>query len=100
MVVKQQKYSVKIQTILSLVPFVNLWAAYRIESLRLFLIPVVTYIVLDFLVMEFEFSWYHSYAVWAGTLITVPIVMRYLTIRWNNLDTQRRKGGYTNQNNF
>ena len=98
MTIQQQKHSVKIQTILSLVPFVNLWAAYRIESFRLFLIPVVIFTVLDALVMDV--GWYHSYAVWAGTLITLPIVMRYLTIRWNNLDTQRRKGGYTNQNNF
>jgi hypothetical protein len=33
MPVKQEKYSVKIQMILSVIPFVNLWAAYRIEKL-------------------------------------------------------------------
>jgi hypothetical protein len=38
MPVKQEKYSVKIQMILSVIPFVNLWASYRIEKLRLCLV--------------------------------------------------------------
>ena len=38
MPVKQEKYSVKIQMILSVIPFVNLWTAYRIEKLRLCLV--------------------------------------------------------------
>jgi len=33
MPVKQGTYSVKMQMILSAIPFVNLWAAYRIEKL-------------------------------------------------------------------
>jgi hypothetical protein len=35
MPVKQGTYSFKMQMILSVIPFVNLWAAYRIEKLRL-----------------------------------------------------------------
>ena len=38
MPVKQEKYSVKMQMILLVIPFVNLWAAYRIEKLGLCLI--------------------------------------------------------------
>ena len=58
MPVNREIYSVKIQMILSIIPFVDLWASYRIEKLRLWVLfwigiiligSIVTSIVVDYL---------------------------------------------------
>ena len=88
MPVEQQKYSVIKQMILSIIPFVDLWAFYRIEKLRLW---VGVYIVL----IAFWTIWF-SYLetpetskiwIWGSVieLIITPLVMRHFTLKWNEI---------------
>ena len=85
MPIKQEKYSVKIQMILSVIPFVNLWAAYRIEKLRLCLVIQLSFGLLVVLWYFIETS--GSPKVDVGIIIiefvTSPVWMRYFTIKWN-----------------
>ena len=85
MPVKQEKYSVKMQMILSVIPFVNLWAAYRIEKLGLCLIIQLFFGLLVTLWYFVETS--GSPKVDVGIIIiefvTSPVWMIYFTIKWN-----------------
>ena len=74
--------------ILSVIPFVSLWAFYRIEKLRLW---VGVYVIL----LVFWTIWF-SYLetpetskiwIWGSVieLIITPLVMRYFTIKWNEI---------------
>jgi len=85
MPVKQEKYSVKIQMILSVIPFVNLWAAYRIEKLRLCLVIQLFFGLLVTLWYFVETSGSPKVDVWIIIIefVTSPVWMRYFTIKWN-----------------
>ena len=85
MPVKQEKYSVKIQMILSVIPFVNLWAAYRIEKLGLCLVIQLFFGLLVTLWYFVETSGSPKVDVWIIIIefVTSPIWMRYFTIKWN-----------------
>ena len=85
MQVKQEKYSVKIQMILSVIPFVNLWAAYRIEKLGLCLVIQLFFGLLVTLWYFVETSGSPKVDVWIIIIefVTSPVWMRYFTIKWN-----------------
>ena len=85
MPIKQEKYSVKIQMILSVIPFVNLWAAYRIEKLRLCLVIQLSFGLLVMLWYFIETSGSPKVDVWIIIIefVTSPVWMRYFTIKWN-----------------
>ena len=88
MPVKQEKYSVKIQMILSVIPFVNLWAAYRIEKLRLwigfYIVEILFFAIWDYYLVTPETS---DMGIWVIVieLILWALVMRHFTIKWNKL---------------
>ena len=98
---KQQKHSVTRQMIYSLIPFVDIWAFYRIEKLR-----VLFGIVIGFGIVGFISGWFLPDVMIVDILITVsafiisPLVIRHYTIKWNNLDTIRRKGSFSSDDNF
>jgi hypothetical protein len=104
MTVKQQKHSVTRQMIYSLIPFVDIWAFYRIEKLRVWFGMMIVYFIVG-AILELLFP-YPSNSMIVEILLTVsgfiisPLVMRHFTIKWNNLDTIRRKGGFSTENNF
>ena len=85
MPIKQEKYSVKIQMILSVIPFVNLWAAYRIEKLGLCLVIQLFFGLLVTLWYFVETSGSPKVDVWIIIIefVTSPVWMRYFTIKWN-----------------
>ena len=85
MPVKQEKYSVKIQMILSVIPFVNLWAAYRIEKLGLCLVIQLFFGLLVTLWYFVETPGSPKVDVWIIIIefVTSPVLMRYFTIKWN-----------------
>ena len=85
MPVKQEKYSVKIQMILTVIPFVNLWAAYRIEKLGLCLVIQLFFGLLVTLWYFVETSGSPKVDVWIIIVefVTSPVWMRYFTIKWN-----------------
>ena len=85
MPVKQEKYSVKMQMILSVIPFVNLWAAYRIEKLGLCLVIQLFFGLLVTLWYFVETSGSPKVDVWIIIIefVTSPVWMRYFTIKWN-----------------
>lgn len=83
MPVSRETYSVKIQMILSVIPFVDLWAAHRIEKLRLWLVFWLgsTMITLSLTVIGDE-----TIEIIIGIAITFPIalfLMRHFTMEWN-----------------
>ena len=88
MPVQQQKHSVIKQMILSVIPFVSLWAFYRIEKLRLW---VGIYIVgIAFWTVWFSYLETPETSkiwIWGSVieLIITPLVMRYFTIKWNEI---------------
>jgi len=90
MPVKQEKYSIKIQMILSVIPFVNLWAAYRIEKLRLCLVIELSFGVLVALWYAIETPESPKVDVWITVIefVASPIWMRYFTIKWNEKQFQ------------
>ena len=85
MPIKQEKYSVKIQMILSVIPFVNLCAAYRIEKLRLCVIIQLSFGLLVALWYFIETPGSPKVDVWIIIIefVTSPVWMRYFTIKWN-----------------
>ena len=85
MPVKQGTYSFKMQMILSVIPFVNLWAAYRIEKLGLCLVIQLFFGLLVTLWYFVETSGSPKVDVWIIIIefVTSPVWMRYFTIKWN-----------------
>jgi hypothetical protein len=83
MPVSREVYSVKVQMVLACIPIIDLWAAYRIEKLRVWLLLWTGLILLSFTINpEGEYN--------AGIAINILIgfgaalfLMRYLTIEWN-----------------
>ena len=85
MPVKQQKYSVIKQMILSLIPILDCWAAYRIEKLRLCLVIELSFGLLVALWYVIETPESPKVDVWITVIefVAAPIWMRYFTIKWN-----------------
>ena len=101
MPVKQQKHSVTLQMIYSLIPLVNTWAFWRIEKLRVYFLIITLDFVFVMIVYEFfGTSRRVEILLWIIGLIIYPLLMRHFTIKWNNLDTLRRKGSFSSDDNF
>jgi len=49
-VVKKEPVNINWQTLFMFIPIINLWAMYRIEKLRLFLLVIIAIAVVEFLV--------------------------------------------------
>jgi hypothetical protein len=101
MSVKQQKHSVTRQMIYSIIPFVDIWAFYRIEKFRVLLGIMIGYAIVGFIS-----GWFLpdvrivDILIMVMPFITSPLVIRHYTIKWNNLDTIRRKGSFSSDDNF
>ena len=96
MPVSREIYSVNIQMILSIIPFVDLWAAYRIEKLRLWVLLWIGMIlmgsVLELIVDPVTQS---IIGIVIGILIAV-FLMRHFTIEWNKkIDESKSLNGYS-----
>ena len=83
MPVSREVYSVKVQMILACIPVIDLWAAYRIEKLRVWVLLYVGMIFVGFMINPTGEDV-------AGTVIGFLIglgaaffLMRYLTMEWN-----------------
>ena len=83
MPVSREVYSVKIQMILACIPVIDLWAAYRIEKLRVWILLWIGMFFVGFMVGSTGEDI-------AGTVIGFLIglgaalfLMRYLTMEWN-----------------
>jgi len=92
MPVKREVYSVNIQMILSLIPFVDLWAAHRIEKLTLWLLLWVGMFVMGFGVGMAIPNPTSSFIVSTilGSIIAV-VLMRHFTMEWNENILNERK---------
>jgi hypothetical protein len=104
MPVKQQKHSVTRQMIYSIIPFVDIWAFYRIEKLRVWVGIFTAYFMIG-VISELLFPNLSSNTILNILLmgmgfIISPLVMRHFTIKWNNQDTIRRKGSFSSDDNF
>ena len=53
--VKKEPVSVNWQTLFAIIPIINLWACYRIEKLRLYLLVIIAILVVEFLVVALIF---------------------------------------------
>ena len=83
MTVTREAYSVKIQMILSVIPFVDLWAAYRIEKLQFWIVYWIGMIMISLaLTVIGEPTTEFIIALAIETLIAV-FLMRYFTMEWN-----------------
>ena len=87
--------------IYSLIPFVNTWAFWRIEKLRVYF-GVIT---IDFIFVMTVYEFFGEAAIveiflWVIGIIIYPLLMRHYTIKWNNQDTIRRKGSFSSDDNF
>lgn len=83
MPIKREQYSVNIQMILSIIPIVDLWATYRIEKLRFWILLWIGLAMVDLIIVSiagYEISLVLSF------LIGIPIgvfLMRHFTMEWN-----------------
>ena len=98
---QQQKHSIILQMIYSLIPLVNVWAFSRIEKLRVY----VGVIIIDGIFVMTVYEFFGEAAIveiflWIIGIIIYPLLMRHYTIKWNNLDTIRRKGSFASDDNF
>ena len=83
MPVTREAYSVKIQMILSVIPFVDLWAAYRIEKLRLW---VAYWIGMIMISLGLSVIGEPTTEFIIALAIEIPIavfLMRHFTMEWN-----------------
>ena len=81
--VSREVYSVKIQMVLACIPVIDLWAAYRIEKLRVW---VLLWIGMALIGMVVNPTGKDLAGIIASILIGIPIalfLMRYLTMEWN-----------------
>ena len=97
MSVKYQEHSVILQMILSLIPIVDLWAAYRIEKLRFWILYFGLLILYYYLIEPVLFNWmdvssplvfdnwwnYWDIFNFGIGWIMGPLLMRYFTMKWN-----------------
>jgi hypothetical protein len=90
MPVKQQKYSVKLQMILSIIPLVSIMAFYRIEKLRVWVKIFAVYVVIGIIeevlipnpsntrtIVDILFT--------VSLLFTNALAMKHFTIKWNEI---------------
>ena len=84
MPVARRPYSVVIQIILSVIPIVDLWAAYRIEKLRLWILYWIGMFFVGLMVGFFVVDSTASTIISLAVSIPIAIfLMRYFTIEWN-----------------
>ena len=88
MSVKYQEHSVILQMILSLIPIVDLWAAYRIKKFRLwvgvYMVDILFWGIWDSYLETPEISDL-GFLFIIIELILCAVVMRHFTIKWNKL---------------
>jgi len=84
MEVKNEPVNINIQTVLALIPIVDLWAVYRVKKFRFWCILCVGFIALSaFISTEIPFP----YDLITIVIIEVPItayLMRVWSKEWNN----------------
>jgi len=87
MPVRREIYSVNIQMILSIIPFVDLWAAYRVEKLTFWILFWIGSVVISSGV-DMAIPNPTSLVVVLGFVIESIIavgLMRYFTMNWNDV---------------
>jgi len=97
MPVTREVYSVKIQMILSLIPVVDLWAAYRIEKLRLW---VLYWIGMSLISVSLMVIGDETIEIIIGMAIGIPIaifLMRHFTMEWNKKIQEETKNSFQNK---
>ena len=84
MAVKRKVYSVNVQMILAIIPIVDLWAAYRIEKLRLWILFLIGMTIMGFFIglIIGEPTSSSIVGFFLGAIIAV-VLMRHLTMEWN-----------------
>ncbi len=50
--VEKEPVNINWQTLFAIIPVINLWACYRIEKLRLYLIVIIAILVVEFLITQ------------------------------------------------
>lgn len=83
MPVSREVYSVKVQMVLACIPIIDLWAAYRIEKLRVWLLLYAGMILVGFMVNPTGEDIAGAVIGFLIGLGAALFLMRYLTIEWN-----------------
>jgi len=81
--VSREVYSVKVQMVLACIPIIDLWAAYRIEKLRVWLLLYAGMILVGFMVNPTGEDIAGAVIGFLIGLGAALFLMRYLTIEWN-----------------
>jgi hypothetical protein len=71
------------QTVFAIIPFVNLWAAYRIKKLRMFLFIEILFTVLGVVVQLFIPPPFAFIVYGIPITIITMIILRKWSIKWN-----------------
>ena len=101
MPVKREIISVNVQMILSLIPIIDLWASYRIEKLRFWILLYIGLILVDFTIESiagYDASLVMSFVIGipAGVLL-----MRYWTMEWNKkIESEGNRSSNDKENKF
>lgn len=83
MPVSREVYSVKVQMVLACIPIIDLWAAYRIEKLRVWILLYAGMILVGFIVNPTGEDIAGAVVGFLIGLGAALFLMRYLTIEWN-----------------
>jgi len=78
-----EKHSVNEQMIFAIIPIIDLWAAFRIEKLRIWIVIQIGLVLMDWPIIEYGGAG-ASFAFWI--LFSIPVsvyLMRMWTIQWN-----------------
>ena len=87
--VEQKPVSVNWQTLFILIPIIDLWAAYRIEKLGLYILFIIAMIVIGFIVgfvegiLFFGMSDFFSWMVFLGGVVASIYLIRKWSEEWN-----------------
>jgi len=83
MPVSREIYSVKIQMILACIPVIDLWAAYRIEKLRVWVLLWIGMALIGMLVNPTGEDLGGIVISFMISIAAALFLMRYLTMEWN-----------------
>ena len=83
MPVSREVYSVKVQMILACIPVIDLWAAYRIEKLRVWVLLYVGMFFVGFMIGSTGEDIAVTVIGYVISFGAALFLMRYLTMEWN-----------------
>ena len=83
MPVEKKSYSVNVQMILAIIPIVDLWAAYRIEKLRLWVLYWIGMLLISTALMELGDPLVEFIIAMAIEIPIAVFLMRHFTMEWN-----------------